>query len=969
MNRSRHRCKPTRPTLIEPLEVRRLLAAVSFAAPVTTSVNISQFNVAAYVTGDLNGDGIPDLVVGHDDGSGQVFLGTSQGLFTPGSVAGPGAQVLALADFNNDGSLDLATAVGDLPGTGSGTFGSTAPSGAYVLPLNAVALFSADVNGDGNADLIAVTLSPGAQSSQPSTLAMSVLLGNGSGSFKAPVSTLIGSAVGLSQNFASLNFVDFNNDGKLDVLTPFGVMLGKGDGSFSAPISFPPASGSTGSGGSSTATNSSALASNPAFAVGDFNGDGNLDVALLPPPGAPAGQIDVLLGKGDGTFNNATPISLGTSTTITALGTADLNGDGNADLIIGTTNSAATASTVQVLTGNGDGTFGAPNSFTVPGVPINVSASDFNGDGNLDLLAIEAPAGSVVGQGRVPVDSVSVLLNSRTTPLNPTVTLASSTPRAVAGVPVTLSVAVQPPAPPATTPGTIPVATNQIVPTGNVTFMQGTVSLGTVALKNGRAKLAATLTGVGIQKVTAVYSGDVTYASVTSSTLNEIVLLSSASTPLLVPALTTVTVPALFLPKDAGSVTLTLTNGGGGVARGRISIDLFLSATKSIDASAVAITAAALQNRAINLGVGQSTTLIGKFTVGSYPPGTYYLIGQIVPVSAITSDELTTTTLVNPARLQAAGMVFGMVGTHQNLGLTVTDSAGDTARLSLSGGGYGTVTQTNGGADVALTGTTAASKLIIAPIRGTFSFDSVTDPGALGSLSGNRSSVTGLLTIGGSISSIALASVGAGGSMPMTLGSGANVMLSLGTVSGVTLNSASAIRMLTASSWQGGQIIAPSIQTLSVRGTFDPDVYVAAGGKINYAALGSIDGGTWAVAGGIGTLRVAGDMTGASIYAGANAGPDNVLGTTDDRYGVATITSIFIGGADTSSLIAAGAAPLPGGAIIAGLTLIPEGAIRAIVVRGAVSADSQFLASVLPVRANLGGTFVATATDPRFQVS
>lgn len=983
-HRPRRRPFNRRPQL-EALEARQLLAAVAFAAPVNTSLNTSEYDVTTTVVGDVNDDSIPDIVVGHDDGSGQVFLGNTTGTFTPGVLVGPGAQVLAMEDFNNDGNLDLATAVGVLPGNGDGTFGATPSKDTYVLPANTVALDAADINGDGNADLIAVTLTPVTVSGQNSssqtqeqTLGVSVMLGNGDGSFQAPVSTVLGTAPDLNQSFANVDFDDFNNDGVLDCLSAFGVSLGNANGSFGPPISFPQApSSSSGSGGSSgssgagsSASTTPALPAYWAFAVDDFNGDGNLDVALVPPAGSPAGQIEILLGNGDGTFIYGTPVSLGSSAVITALGSGDVNSDGNTDLIVGQTSSDGNSSAIDVLTGNGDGTFGAPESYSLPGVPLSVEADDFNADGYLDLLAIEAPAGSSLAQTRLPAANASVLLNSKTTPVNPTITIASSAPRVVAGVDVTFSVAVQSPPPTALIAGQVPTSANQPVPTGSVEFMEGTTSLGTVQLKNGRAKLTSALTGVGVEKVTAVYSGDTTYAGVTSSPLNETVLLTTASTPLLVPALTTVTAPTVFLAKDTGSITLTLTNGGGAVARGKLSVDLFLSATKTIGASAIALTAAALQNRSIALGVGQSTTLTGKFTFGSYTPGAYYLIAELVPISTLTSSDLTTATLVDSQRLQAAGMVFGTVGTHQNLTLTVTDSSGDQAKLSMTGGGYGTVTQTNGLTDIALTGTSTSSKLVVTPLHATtFSFDTLTDPGAMASITGTKAIITGGLTLGGTISSITLAGVGDGGSTPLTLSVGGTVTLSLGTVAGVTLNSTEIIKSLTASSWQGGQIIAPSIQTLTVKGAFDPDVEThGTTGKITTATLGTINGGTWAISGGIGTLHVTGNLSDASIYAGADAGSDDVLGTSDDLYRVASITTVFVGGADTSSVIAAGAAPLPGETITSGLTLLPKGQIGTITVRGTVSDDSRFLAAVLPKRANLTGALVATATDPNFQV-
>jgi hypothetical protein len=977
---------------IELLEARTLLAAVAFAAPVTTQLQTTQYSITSVVAADVNGDGIPDLVVGHNNGAAQVFLGTKIGVFTTGTLVGPGAQLLAVADFDGNGSVDLATALSVLPGNNNGTFGAAASSQTYALPANTAALYAADVSGDGVEDLVAVTLTPAGSSSQPATLGISVMLGNGKGTFKGAVSTAAGSAVGMGALFATqIHFDDLNNDGALDVLTPFGVMLGNGTGAFAAPIAFPqPAGGSSasasgsgagngssgaGGAGSTSGSTPAALASNPSVAVDDFNGDGNLDVALLPPGGSPAGQVDILLGRGDGSFTNGTPVSLGTSLTITALGSGDLNGDGNPDLIVGTatlsTNGSASTSAVQVLTNAGDATFGAPASFAVPGQPVSITTADLNGDGNLDLAVVTAPlgvaTGTVFNQVLMASANVSVFLNTKPNPLTPAVTLGVSAARVVSGGAMSFSAVVTSPPPPPVTPGTIPTSINAPVPTGTVTFMEGNTALGTATLKNGRAKLASTLGGVGTQAVTAVYGGDVAYSGATSAARNVTVLLSSAATPLLVPALTTITIPSQFLPKDPGSVTLSFTNGGAGVANGRVSINLFLSPSRSLDASAIPIAAPALQNRALAVGVGRTATITGTFKLGAYPPGTYFLIAQVVPVARLTTEQFTTTTLTSSAHYQAAGMVFGTIGSHKNLTLPVTDPAGDRAILSISGNGSGTVTQTDGLTDLALSGTDSSSKLVITPSRGTFAFDSITDGGALASLTGNRAIVTGKLTIGGSLGSVTLAGLGQGGAMPMTLGSGAAVTLSLGSVAGVLLNSAAPIRTLTASSWVGGQIIAPSIQKLNVRGTFDPDVIVHGSGAIQNATLGSIDGGTWAIGGSIGALRVNGTLSNASIYAGADAGTDNVLGTHDDRYTVATIFSVFVGGADTSSLVAAGAAPTPGGTITSGITLLPKGAIRSITVRGPVSDDSRFLASVLPRRANLGGVFVATAADARFQ--
>ena len=136
--------------------------------------------------------------------------------------------------------------------------------------------------------------------------------------------------------------------------------------------------------------------------------------------------------------------------------------------------------------------------------------------------------------------------------------------------------------------------------------------------------------------------------------------------------------------------------------------------------------------------------------------------------------------------------------------------------------------------------------------------------------------------------------------------------------------------------------------------------------KLQTATLGTVDAGDWAIAGGIGILRINGDLSNASIYAGANAGKDKTLGTADDTFSTTTISSVFVGGDVTSSLIAAGASPLTGDTIFTGFTLLKKSAIRSIVIRGQASSDSRFLAASIPARVNVGGVLVATATDPRF---
>jgi hypothetical protein len=122
-----------------------------------------------------------------------------------------------------------------------------------------------------------------------------------------------------------------------------------------------------------------------AEAVGDFNGDGNLDLAVV---NQGSNTVSVLLGNGDGTFQAAVNYTVGNSPDAIAVG--DFNGDGKLDLAVANRNS----NTVSILLGNGDGTFQTAISVPVGAAPVSLAAGDLNGDGLSDL---------VVGQGSVRI--------------------------------------------------------------------------------------------------------------------------------------------------------------------------------------------------------------------------------------------------------------------------------------------------------------------------------------------------------------------------------------------------------------------------------------------------------------------------------------------------------------------------------------------------------------------------------------
>ncbi len=175
---------------------------------------------------------------------------------------------------------------------------------------------------------------------------------------------------------------DFNGDGKPDLLVFNGsavtVFLGNGDGTFSAPIN-----------STITTTIPSTV---EGVAVGDLNGDKKLD--LVTSNLAPSGQssLVIMLGNGDGTFQQGASYPFSQSSTIGGPPVlADFNDDGRLDLAVSETE----LNKVDVWLGNGDGTFGSMISYPAVGVDLTgpVVAGDFNGDGRVDLISMTGSGG------------------------------------------------------------------------------------------------------------------------------------------------------------------------------------------------------------------------------------------------------------------------------------------------------------------------------------------------------------------------------------------------------------------------------------------------------------------------------------------------------------------------------------------------------------------------------------------------
>ena len=315
------------------------------------------------VVGDFNGDGIADLVVNVNFNTIGILMGRPDGTFAP-EIDLPVPNVdtvtdIQTADLNGDGRSDLILVMaarinfptgsfGVLLSNGDGTFRSP-PAGlvvsASVAPIN---LAVGDFNGDGVPDVMYDGL---------------VLLGNGDGTLRTTTTNLV------LPSAADFAVGDFNGDGKLDLAAttnptdpsrdPVAIYLGNGDGSFRAPVTYAAGNGPID------------------LEVGDFNGDGRPDIVAVDTPTAnqTSSVVSLLLNRGDGTF--AAPVAYNLGDIVSNVAVGDFNGDGNLDLASGGTQAI-------LLPGRGDGTFYAPVDSAAGGFS-SVAAGDFNGDGLLDL--------------------------------------------------------------------------------------------------------------------------------------------------------------------------------------------------------------------------------------------------------------------------------------------------------------------------------------------------------------------------------------------------------------------------------------------------------------------------------------------------------------------------------------------------------------------------------------------------------
>ena len=387
-------------------------AAVDLYGPVPDS---NWPEAVTIVAGDFNGDGIKDFAVGLWDNSGtqgiEVFISRGDGSLMPpvGYGTGGGMENVALGDFNGDGKLDIAAAdsnngtVQIFFGNGDGTFtvaGSYPTSEGNMYPWNIV---TGDFNKDGHTDIAVNNSSEGCAN-------IAILLNDGTGNF------LSATTYPLSSWGGGLAAGDLNGDGYTDLVAPLydtdqvAVLLANTDGTLQPESDFPLLNGNVGYWGPQYAT------------LADLNGDGKLDMAVGIEAWCDCSGnqgIAVALGNGDGTFQTPSLYSTTNQNYYehsypwpAYIQAADINGDGVPDLVY--TNDEY--STVGVLFGNGNGTFGSPHEYPAGGDAYGIAVADVNGDGALDVVSADYDS-----------NEVTVLLNANGVNAQPNYTVTANT--------------------------------------------------------------------------------------------------------------------------------------------------------------------------------------------------------------------------------------------------------------------------------------------------------------------------------------------------------------------------------------------------------------------------------------------------------------------------------------------------------------------------------------------------------------
>lgn len=368
-------------------------ATLGFAPAVTYATGGAAGNEPRSVAvGDFNGDGRPDLAHTNFLGGVSVRLNDGTGAFPTSTTYGAGSEpnAVAVGDLNGDSKLDLAVAnrsgssVSVLLGNGDGTFVAAVNFSTGAFGSNPYSVAVGDLNADGRLDLAVANVG----TDNVAVLLNTAPTGAAVPSFAAHVDFAVGDGP------FSVAIGDLSGDGRPDLVTA---------NEYNDTVSVLVSSTAAGAAVPSFAAHVAyAAADGPlSVALGLLNADGSLDVAAA---NIFAGRnVSVLVGNGDGTLAAATNYPLPTTAgSPYAVRTGDFDGDGNLDLATANFNGPS----ASVLLGDGSGTFSVGGTYPTGSSPYSVAVGDFNGDGKPDLVTSNF-FGTIDGR-----PSLSVLLNT-----------------------------------------------------------------------------------------------------------------------------------------------------------------------------------------------------------------------------------------------------------------------------------------------------------------------------------------------------------------------------------------------------------------------------------------------------------------------------------------------------------------------------------------------------------------------------
>jgi Bacterial Ig-like domain (group 3)/FG-GAP-like repeat/FG-GAP repeat len=364
-------------------------------------------NVAGFTIDDVNGDGIPDIVVptvastanpGVPTFTGSVttLIGKGDGTFTKGPVSSAtwtDSLLPITGDFNGDGKKDLLIGGTVLFGAGDGTFttGPTTPALATAFSSNVQTGAVGDLSNNGKLDVVV---------SQPGSVA--IFIGNGDGTFQT------GPVYAGLQDYMQVTITDIDGDGNPDIFLGtstdgiyinggydmefpvFQILMGRGDGTFVDSAVYQQGTYNV---PGSNYNNSLQMAS------ADFNGDSKADVLVLDRNNVGTSPSSLLVLPGDGKGNLGAPITSSINLTPTMVVAADMNHDQKPDAVMIGPGIDANPK-VSVLINQGNGKFAAEQDYTLGAAAGSLAVGDFNGDGFMDVAVSEGSAGVFVLLGQ-----------------------------------------------------------------------------------------------------------------------------------------------------------------------------------------------------------------------------------------------------------------------------------------------------------------------------------------------------------------------------------------------------------------------------------------------------------------------------------------------------------------------------------------------------------------------------------------